>query len=53
MFERKKKRVKRVSKSRVGAEREKGVKNAKNGRKGYPNRYGQNSSHAIKRGKGR
>ena len=30
----------------------KGVKNAKNGRKGYPNRYDQNSSHAIKRGKG-
>ena len=47
-----KKRVKRVSKSGVGAEREKGVKNAKNGRKGYPNRYDQNSSHAIKRGKG-
>ena len=33
------KRVKGVSKSGVGAEREKGVKNAKNGRKGYPNRY--------------
>ena len=50
---REKKRVKRVSKSGVGAEREKGVKNAKNGRKGYQNRYDQNSSHAIKRGKGR
>ena len=48
----KKHRVKRVSKSGVGAEREKGVKAAKNGRKGYPNRYDQNSSHAIKRGKG-
>ena len=31
----------------------KGCQNAKNGRKGYPNRYDQNSSHAIKRGKGR
>ena len=40
---REKKRVKSVSKSGVGAEREKGVKNAKNGRKGYPNRYDQNS----------
>ena len=38
---------------RVGAEREKGVQNARNGRKGYPNRYDQNSSHAIKRGKSR
>ena len=35
MLEKKKKRVKMVSKSGVGAEREKGVKNAKNGRKGY------------------
>ena len=43
MLEKKKKRVKRVSKSGVGAEREKGVKNANNGRKGYPNRYDQNS----------
>ena len=53
---REKKRVKRVSKSGVGterAEREKGVKTAKNGRIGYPNRYDQNSSRAIKRGKGR
>ena len=52
---REKKRVKRVSKSGVGTEREKGVKNAKkNGRKGYPNRYYQLSiyRHAIKRGKG-
>ena len=48
-----KKTVKKVSKSGVGAEREKGVKNAKNGRKGYPNHSDQNSSHAIKRGKGR
>ena len=59
MLEKKKTRNKggkKVSKSGVGAERaerEKGVKNAKNGRKGYPNRYDQNSSHAIKRGKGR
>ena len=46
---------KRVSKPGVAerAEREKGVKNAKNGRKGYPNRYDQNSSHAIKLGKRR
>ena len=49
----KKTRVKRVSKSGVGAEREKGVQKRENGRKGYPNSYDQNSSHAIKRGKGR
>ena len=36
-----------------GAEREKGVKIAKNGEKGYPNRDDQNSSQAIIRGKGR
>ena len=56
MLERKKTR-KKVSKSGVGAaeraERKKVVKNAKNGRKWYSNRYDQNSSHAIKRGKGR
>ena len=51
----KKKRVKRVlvSKSGVGTEREKDVKNAKNGGKGYPNRYDYNSSHAVKSRKGR
>ena len=41
-----KKRVKRVSESGVGTERavrKKGVKNAKNGRKGYPDCYYQNS----------
>ena len=50
----KKKRVGRVSKSGVVAERaehEKGVKNAKNGRKGYPNRYDQSYSHVSIRGK--
>ena len=41
---------KRVSKPGVGAERKKGVKKRENGRKWYPNRYDQNSSHAIKRG---
>ena len=28
-------------------------KKRENGGKGYPNRFDQNSSHAIKRGKGR
>ena len=58
MLEKKKNRVKRVSKSVVGAERaehENGVKTRKIEDQGilYPNRYYQNSSHAIKRGKGR
>ena len=47
-----KKCVKGVSKSGVGADHEKGVKIAKNGGKGYPNRYGRSSSQAIIRGKG-
>ena len=50
---REKKRVKGVSKSGVGAEREKGFKNANIWTKWYPNRYDQNTSHAIKCGKGR
>ena len=51
----KKTRVKSVSKSMVGAERENCVKTQKWEKrgKGYPNRYDQNSSRAIKRGKGR
>ena len=56
MFEKKKKRGKKVSKSGVGVERavrEKGVKIAKNWEKGYPNRYDQSSSHVIIRGMGR
>ena len=50
----KKKRGKGVSKSGVGAEREKGVKiEPKNGGEGYPNRYDQSYSHVIIRGIGR
>ena len=56
MLEREKTRKKgiRIRGGRAAvAEREKVVKIAKNGRKGYPNRYDQNSSHAIIPGKGR
>ena len=44
----KKKTGERVPNSGVGALREKGVKIAQNREKGYPNRYDQSSSHAIK-----
>ena len=43
---------KRVSKSGVGADLEKGVRIGKNGGKGYPNRCDQSSSQAIIHGKG-
>ena len=42
--------VKRVSKSGVGAERGKGVKNPKNGRKRYPNRYTEKTPGQISPG---
>ena len=57
MLEKKNTRVKRVSKSGVGAERverEKGVKTRKLGEKGIQIiQIAMNSSHAIKRGKDR
>ena len=49
---RRKKRVKKGIQFRGGRGARKGCQKPENGEKAYPNRCDQNSSHAIKRGKG-